>query len=103
MELAAQIVLAVAGLAILLFSLLFAIPSFRRQEIRAGYFGLAGAAAGTILLAAVYLPAPGRTIAAGAIVALGSAAGLILAVQGEAAMASRLVTSSGSLSASSPS
>ena len=80
MELASQIVLAVAGLVSLLFSLLFAIPSFRRQEIRAGYFGLAGAAAGTILLAAVYLPAPGRIVLAGAIVALGIAAGLILAL-----------------------
>jgi len=80
MELASQIVLALAGLAVLLFSLLFAIPSFRRQEIRAGYFGLAGALCGATLLAAVFLPPPGRLILAGAVLALGIGAGLVLAL-----------------------
>jgi ferredoxin len=66
-----QIFLILIGSIIFLLSLLFAIPSFFRYEIRAGLFGLTVASFGAALLVISFLPVPNKTILAESLLGFG--------------------------------
>ncbi len=72
-----QIFLLLIGSVIFLFSLLFAIPSFFRYEVRAGFFGLAGVSCGAALLILSLLSIPYKTILAEVLLGLGIGVGIV--------------------------
>jgi ferredoxin len=76
----AQVTLFLMGSVVLFLSLLFAIPSFSRHEVRAGMTGLAGALGGAVILAAAIHLHPGATILAGMLVGLGITGWMLLAL-----------------------
>jgi reductive dehalogenase len=76
----AQAILFLMGLLVISLSLLFTVPSFSRLEVRAGIAGLVGALCGALLLAAAWMPFPGKPVLAGTLVVVGIMAGLILAI-----------------------
>ncbi len=80
MHTVAQLALLLIGLLILALSLLFAIPSFIRGEIRAGMVGLLGALPGGGLLALGILGGPWSLPLAIGLVGLGTVGSIILAL-----------------------
>ena len=71
MNVVINIFLMLIGSGIVLLSLLFAIPSFFRYEIRAGWLGLTGVFCGTLLLVISFIPAPYKSILAGSLLGFG--------------------------------